>query len=64
MTGTRDLVMLASSTFYAFEGMGLVLPIANSMAQPERFRESLCAASLFLVSNRTTRVVCWPTFSR
>ena len=68
VTGARDLVMLASSTFYAFEGMGLVLPIANSMAQPERFRESLCAASLFLVSNRTTRVVCWfqprPTFSR
>ena len=48
VTGARDLVMLTSSTFYAFEGMGLVLPIANSMAEPERFGESLRVASLIL----------------
>ena len=64
VTGTRDLVMLASSTFYAFEGMGLVLPIANSMAEPERFRESLCAASLMLVSHRTTRVFAVPAAAK
>jgi len=64
VTGARDLVMLASSTFYAFEGMGLVLPIANSMAQAERFRESLCAASLILVSHRTTRVFAVPAAAK
>lgn len=48
VSGVRDLVMLTSSTFYAFEGMGLVLPISNAMAEPERFGESLRIASLIL----------------
>jgi len=48
VSGLRDLVLLTSSTFYAFEGMGLVLPISNAMAEPERFGESLQIASLIL----------------
>jgi amino acid permease len=48
VTGFRDLVMLTSSTFYAFEGMGLVLPVSNAMVEPERFGESLRIASLIL----------------
>ena len=63
VTGARDLVMLTSSTFYAFEGMGLVLPIANSMAEPERFGESLRVASLILGTCYTlTGVTCGIAF--
>lgn len=49
--GASDVVMLAATTFYSFEGMGLVLPIQTRMAVPSLFRHSLLVASVILFAS-------------
>mmetsp|Transcript_25086 Transcript_25086/g.37494 ORF Transcript_25086/g.37494 Transcript_25086/m.37494 type:complete len:513 (+) Transcript_25086:39-1577(+) len=47
----KDLFLIASTSFYAFEGLGIVLPIANSMAQPHKFSNALRRSTIVLFSS-------------
>jgi len=42
------VINLAATTFYAFEGIGLVLPVANAMANPMEFASAMQFASAIL----------------
>ena len=46
--GLGPVVRLAATAFYAFEGIGLVLPVANAMAQPADYAAALRRASAVL----------------
>jgi uncharacterized membrane protein YgcG len=56
-------VNLAATTFYAFEGIGLVLPVANAMADPSSFATSVrIAATVLALCYGVVGVSCGEAF--
>lgn len=60
---TQDFVLTIGSTIFTFEGIGLVLPIRSSMAEPQKFNKLLLVI-MFLITCIFTSIgaLCYTTF--
>jgi proton-coupled amino acid transporter len=59
----RDFTMTIGSAIFTFEGIGLILPIQSSMAQPEHFSKLLYIVMLIItVIFPSVGVLCYGTF--
>jgi len=59
----RDFTMTIGSAIFTFEGIGLILPIQSSMAQPEHFSKLLYIVMLIItVIFTSVGVLCYGTF--
>jgi proton-coupled amino acid transporter len=59
----RDFTMTIGSAIFTFEGIGLILPIQSSMAQPEHFSKLLYIVMLLItVIFTSVGVLCYGTF--
>ncbi|KAH8730853.1 transmembrane amino acid transporter protein-domain-containing protein [Phaeosphaeriaceae sp. PMI808] len=59
----RDFTMTIGSAIFTFEGIGLILPIQSSMAQPEHFSKLLYMVMLIItVIFTSVGVLCYGTF--
>jgi proton-coupled amino acid transporter len=59
----RDFTMTIGSAIFTFEGIGLILPIQSSMAQPEHFSKLLYIVMLMItVIFTSVGVLCYGTF--
>lgn len=59
----RDFTMTIGSAIFTFEGIGLILPIQSSMAQPEHFSKLLYLVMLIITIIFTSvGVLCYGTF--
>tara|TARA_R110002003_G_scaffold1926_10_gene23776 strand:- start:4473 stop:6233 length:1761 start_codon:yes stop_codon:yes gene_type:complete len=59
----RDFTLTIGSAIFTFEGIGLILPIQSSMAQPEHFSKLLYIVMLIItVIFTSVGVLCYGTF--
>jgi proton-coupled amino acid transporter len=59
----RDFTLTIGSAIFTFEGIGLILPIQSSMAQPEHFSKLLYIVMLLItVIFTSVGVLCYGTF--
>lgn len=59
----RDFTLTIGSAIFTFEGIGLILPIQSSMAQPEHFSKLLyIVMSIITVIFTSVGVLCYGTF--
>ncbi|KAH7068712.1 transmembrane amino acid transporter protein-domain-containing protein [Paraphoma chrysanthemicola] len=59
----RDFTLTIGSAIFTFEGIGLILPIQSSMAQPEHFSKLLYLVMLIItVIFTSVGVLCYGTF--
>lgn len=59
----RDFTLTIGASIFTFEGIGLILPIQSSMAQPERFSRLLYAVMIIITIIFTSiGALCYATF--
>lgn len=55
MFNQKDFALLIGTAVFSFEGIGLIIPITDAMAEPERFPAALTGVMFFLTCELSSK---------